>query len=373
MRFFRVAFVAGLSIWAGITLAVAVVLARVNHTQKNMPTDRYFEVQQLAPGVYGVIRKEPPGLAVDCNVVFIVNEKDVVMVDANIGPESASATLSALRKITSKPVSAIVITHYHDDHIGGLETFLKAFPKAKVIGHESVARAVKKYGEPSRKEMIQVAPEMTQMLRGCLAKNKGLSGKDITEEEKQSYLSDIRIADRYAKEMPKVKTILPSVKVNDRLVLTRGSRKIEIMQVGTGHTISDLVVNLPKEGIVVTGDLVVWPVPLVGNPQSTIAQWPQALANLRSLKARTLVPGHGKVMHDDAYLKLLEVFFQEVTRQVNAGVGKGETLEEIQKEIQLGEFEKSFVGGSPVRRVLYLNYVKMPSIAAAYREALAKR
>src|SRR5437016_2391353 len=80
------------------------------------PADN-FEVQKLAEGVYGVIRKDPPGLMVDANDVFIINDNDVIVVDTNGAPSITKHVLAALRKLTSKPVSYVINTHWHDDHI----------------------------------------------------------------------------------------------------------------------------------------------------------------------------------------------------------------------------------------------------------------
>src|SRR4030095_13667608 len=78
---------------------------------------RNFEVQKLAEGVYGVIRKDPPGFMVDANNVFIINDDDVIVVDANGAPSITKEVLAALRKLKKKPVRYVVNTHWHDDHI----------------------------------------------------------------------------------------------------------------------------------------------------------------------------------------------------------------------------------------------------------------
>lgn len=328
----------------------------------------YVDVQKLADGVFAAIRKEPPGLAVDSNVVFIVNDDDVVIVDANIGPESAIATLHALRKITDKPISAIIATHYHDDHMGGTETFLRDSPKAELIAHESSPKAIEGLLKPARKGMIEIAPQMSKLLRDLMDKGKSFGGWTITDEERQSYQNDIRIADRYAIEMPSVPLPKPGRLVKDRLTLQRGQRRIEILHLGAGHTPSDLVVFLPKERIAAVGDLVVYPVPLVGGPQSSIKSWPETLNRIMALKATKLVPGHGPVMSNTQYLDKMRNLFAEAFKRVKAAVAAGGTKEEAQKSVDLSSFEKSFCAESKVRKVLWDNYVKVPTIAAAYRE-----
>jgi glyoxylase-like metal-dependent hydrolase (beta-lactamase superfamily II) len=122
-----------------------------------------------------------------------------------------------------------------------------------------------------------------------------------------------------------------------------------------------------------TGDLVVAPIPLVGNPQSNIGEWALALERLTALNARLFVPGHGPVLRDDAYIKLLAKMFASIRQQTVAAVGRGETLEQVRKSVDLEEFRKALVGESRVRKIAFNLYVAGPATAAAFREATEKR
>ncbi len=337
-----------------------------------LSTDDFFQVQTLAKDVYAIVRTEPPGLAVDSNVLVIVNDKDVVLVDANIGPESATATLKAIRKITLKPISAIIATHYHDDHMGGTSVFLKDSPKAELIAHRSSPIAIENLLKPARKDMIHVAPQTTAYLRGLITKGKSMGGWDITPEEVASYQSDIRIADRYAKEMPSIPLPKPTRLIDDKFVLSRGKRRIEILHLGAAHTPSDLVVYLPAEKVAACGDMVVYPVPLVGGPQSSIKNWPGTLEKLIRLNAKKILPGHGPVLRDTRYIYAMKNFFEEAWKVVDAKIKTGEDLAKIQRSADFTATESAFCGTSKVRKVLWDNYVKEPTIAAAYREQTTK-
>src|SRR5215213_4852395 len=96
-----------------------------------------FEVVKVAEGVYAAVRREPPGLTVNANSVFIINDEDVVVVDTTLTPGSARETLAALRKLTDKPVRYVVNTHWHDDHLLGNVAYRDAFPAADFIAHEN--------------------------------------------------------------------------------------------------------------------------------------------------------------------------------------------------------------------------------------------
>src|SRR5690606_19535350 len=132
-------------------------------------------------------------------------------------------------------------------------------------------------------------------------------------------------------------------------------------------TPSDLVVWLPQERIAASGDLLVWPVPLVGDKQSNVVEWPQTLDRLAALSPRLYVPGHGPVMQNSGYLRQMGGFFASVTKQVREGIERGETLPQMTASLKFEPEKAGFCGGSKLREVLFEEYVRRPSIAAAHR------
>lgn len=332
-----------------------------------------FEVQKLAEGVYAVIRKDLPGLMVDANNVFIINDEDVIVVDANGAPSTTRQVLAALRKLTSKHVKYVINTHYHDDHIRGNQVYREAFPNVEFIAHSFARDYLPNQGAINRKNFLEGAAGFLKDLKEMLAENKSLLGGEMTAEERDSLTSDTKLVDLVLSEGAQAQTILPTVTVENSMTLYRGNRVIKISHPGHGHTGADLVVYLPKEEILITGDLVVAPIPLVGNPQSNIGGWALALEKLMALPAKTIVPGHGQIMHDTAYIKLMTNLFASIKQQTDAAVGRGETLEQVRKSVNLEEFRKQFVGESRVRKISFNMYVAGPAISAAFREATEKR
>jgi glyoxylase-like metal-dependent hydrolase (beta-lactamase superfamily II) len=214
-----------------------------------------FEIQKLADGVYAAIRKQPPLFSFDPNNVFIINDDDVIVVDSNASLSATKELLSALRKLTSKPVKYVINTHWHDDHIIGNQVYREAFPNVEFIGHASTLEDRPTVGETNRQQMLTSGKGYAAQLRNMVEQNKSLAGTAITEEERINYLSDIAWLERAFAEAPNVKIILPTLTVEDRLTLHRGARTIDIRHLGRGHTGADLIVHLPKEGILITGDL----------------------------------------------------------------------------------------------------------------------
>lgn len=327
-----------------------------------------FRVERLAPGVFAAIRTDPPGLMVDANGVFIVGESDVVVVDA---PESSADLIAALRRITRKPVSTLINTHWHDDHVIGNALWREAYPGIEFVAHPLLRDYLPTTGARNRKSMIEGAPGFAAFMQAQAAKGLNLRGEPITAEERASYASDAALVEHYIQVVPGTPDVLPDVTVDSALTLRRGSRLIEVRAMGRGHTASDLVVWLPAERIAIVGDLVVWPVPLVGGEQSHVHEWSATLAAIRALSPLAIVPGHGPVQRDSSYVRQLESLFTSIDSQVRVAVAAGDSLEAARKRVDLSALRTQFVGDSKVRGASFSMYVTGPAIESAYRAAVA--
>lgn len=348
-----------------LTVVVSAALAKSVSAQN-------FEVQKLAEGVFAVIRKEPPGLMFDANNVFIVGDEDVVVVDSNFSLASTREVLAALRKITDKPVRYVINTHWHDDHITGNQIYREAFPKVEFIGHESSAADMAGTGAKNRKGLQDSAANLIKLFRGQIEKKKNIAGQDLSAEERDSYLKDADLLEKYAASVTALQIIAPTLTVKDKLVLRRGKRIIEILHLGRGHTAADLVVHLPNKGILITGDLIVHPVPLIGST-SLPADYAATLEKLLEIKPKIIVPGHGAVMRDDLYARQMIRLLNSINQQTKAAVARGETLEQARKSVNLEEFRQIFAGDSQNKSFIFQNYVTQPGIEAAFRQATDKK
>src|ERR1044072_5760450 len=222
-----------------------------------------FEFVKLDEGVYVARRTEPPGLTVNGNSVFIINDTDVIVVDATLTPGTAQEELAALRKLTDKPVRYVINTHWHDDHIMGNQTYRDAFPGADFIAHENTREYLPTTGLTNRKMAMSPGgyPGFINSLKHRLEKNESVFGGPLNEEERATLAGDIKIAERYMAENPKATVVLPTVTLREHLTLYRGARIIDIIYLGRGHTSGDIVVHLHNEGIIIAGELVIHPVP----------------------------------------------------------------------------------------------------------------
>ena len=334
------------------------------------PAASHIDVQKVADGVYAAVRTEPPGLFFDANSIFLVNDTDVIVVDTNITPGSARESLAALRAITTKPVTAVINTHWHDDHIIGNQVYRDTFPGVEFIGQSSTAQDLPTIGASNREQLVRLGPQMVQQLQMSVDQRKSMTGNALTDEERVSYLSDIASAKRYFAEAPSIQVVMPTTLVDKALMLKRGRRQIDVLYLGRAHTAADLVVWLPAERVAITGDLVVSPIPLVGSTSHPL-EFGATLEKLLALKPAVFIPGHGPVMHDDKYVRLEVALLASIKSQVEAAVARGETLAQARKSVNLDELRRQFAGTSQGLGFIFDNYVSSSGVAAAFRDATA--
>jgi len=344
--------------------------AAAAETPNRVATATPPRLERLADGVWAWIRRDPPGLMVDANSLVIVDDEDVVIVDA---PEASRDLLAEVRKLTPKPVRYVVHTHWHDDHIAGDHVWREAYPGVELVGQSTMRDYLPGTGAANRRQMVEGAPKFVDSIQKLVAQGKSPAGGELTPEERRGYESDFALVDRYMEEVPNAPLLLPTLTFDDSLVLHRGDRTIEIRHLGRGHTSADLVVWLPKERIAAVGDLVGFPIPLVGSDQSHVGDWGATLGRLRALRPARIVPGHGPVLDDDTQAARMERLFDSIKAQVAAAVAKGSDLAQTRKEVDLASFRREFAGESKHLGFIFDTYVTGPAVESAFRDAAGSK
>ena len=353
------------------TLAAVLLPLVVLGAARAMPAaDRGFEVQTLAPGVHALVRTEPPGFYRQPNVVVIEREADVVVVDALFTQAGTREVVAAIRALTSKPVRWVVNTHPHDDHVTGNQVYRAAFPEAQLVAHPTTREEITTHGPRKREEFLAALPPSVGFLRGLLTSGKSFGEGPISAEERIGFASDTLLMTAIMGEVFTFRRTPPTVDVADRLSLGDARRPIEVRFLGRGHTSGDLVVHLPAERIVIAGDLVVHPIPLVGST-SHPGDYERTLGALRALQPALLVPGHGPVLRDLAYVAQVERLLATVNAGARDAVARGESLAQARQRVTLAAERAAFAGDDRLLGVVFDNYVAQPAVARAFEEATA--
>ena len=324
-------------------------------------------VTPLGAGVYAAIRSEPLGLAVNANSLFIVNSDHVVVVDAQFTRSATLENLAALRRITTKPVRYVINTHWHDDHVAGNQVYRDTFPAARFIAQRNTRTDLIEKGRPNRAGQLQGGPPVLDRFERLLAMGLGADSTRVTDAERASLTSAIRVFRQYVVENAGYREVLPDTTFDRRLTLHDGGRTIDIRWFGRGNTRGDAVTVLPKEGIVSTGDLLVAPIPFGFGSYPT--EWIAVLDSIEGLHPRVLIPGHGPVMHDLTYLQTVRRMLVTATSQARAAAASGLSADSTLATVRLEALRDEIAGSEKQMRVMFASFFRRPVVSRAYEEA----
>jgi len=251
-------------------------------------------VREIAPGVYYYFGDEKQQKSANCT--WIVFKDYVLAIDANY-PWGAEEILQEIRKTTSKPVKFVFNTHYHHDHTFGNAIFADA-------GATIVSTA-------------KTAEEMRSLGQYEWDHGSGYSGRNMKG---------------YRREFP-------SLLFNDTIVFDDSIHRVELIRMGPAHTGGDGVAFLPKEKILVTGDLFINGNPWGNNVADADAdydKWLNVLETMAGWNVTIVIPGHGEPATTEQ-LKNQRLYLKDMLDQVRKGIKSGKTKEQLMLEVDLSK------------------------------------
>jgi cyclase len=242
-----------------------------------------FTIQQLAKGVWAAIHNDQYGKAI-CNAGIVDLGDKTLVFDPFMTPQAAEELKEVAEQLTKKPVTIVVNSHYHNDHIRGNQVFA---PFATIISTDY-----------TRNRIAEVEPEEQAWERkhvpGLLKATRQMfnSATGIEREELPMWIG---YYEGMMESMDELSITLPDIVFNDSLWILGSERHVKLMEFKNGHTGSDVVLCIPSERIAFLGDLLFvqrHPWLADGEPKS----WQANLQKLYEDKfIQTYVPGHGAV------------------------------------------------------------------------------
>jgi cyclase len=286
---------------------------------------RNFE--KVAEGVY--YGTATGSITTVSNVVVVVNDADVLIMDPGVTPGAATALIADVKTLTNKPIKYVVDSHYHYDHAFGNQVF---GPDVTIIGHDTARRRLN--GPGSLKERTYLMNSTAAIAsRFTLLKRQISEAKDA--KERAVYERQLAIHQQYADEQPKIKPTPPNATLSRDMTLHRGSREIQIRFLGRAHTDGDVVVFLPKERMVATGDMITSALSYTGD--AFVSEWPATLEAVMALDFDTVLPGHGSVFKGKDHIRNLQAYWRDFYQQAEALRKQGVPPEEAAKKIDLSK------------------------------------
>jgi glyoxylase-like metal-dependent hydrolase (beta-lactamase superfamily II) len=317
--------------------------------------------RRVTDHVWLLERPEPTFAPFEGNVEVVEQADGLVVIDAGGAPPAGRHIVHLLRSLSPKPVKAIVYTHYHGDHHLGAGELRKAWPRAAVISTEKTRENM--LGKP----MAYIR---------TYAKSYG----DMVGYAKQQAATDTLPASlrdgwaRFAAAGPSIVAGYTGLAVEpatitfrDRLSLPDSVAPIELMFLGRANTDGDAVAWLPRQRVLATGDIVVHPIPYAS--ACFLGEWIAVLERVKAFDFAWLVPGHGEVQTDRAYVDQLIAALGDVRAQVAPLVKQGLSLDQVRANVHLDALRTRFAGDDAWRRFLMGAVFLGDVVKNAYQEA----
>jgi glyoxylase-like metal-dependent hydrolase (beta-lactamase superfamily II) len=253
------------------------------------------------------------------NAGFVATDNGVVAIDALGSPQLAREFMQEVRRVTGKAVTHVIVTHYHADHIYGLQEFQRA--GARIIAHRGALEYLNSDLARSRLEAsrAQLAPWIDAQTR-------------------------LVPADEW---------------IDGPRELLIGQTRFMLMPVGPAHTLEDLAVFVPSQKVLFAGDLVFrGRVPFVGQAHS--GEWIQALDRLLALNADVVVPGHGPMTREArADMELTRDYLAYLRQAMGRAAREMEPFDEAYARTDWSRFEHLPLFTAANRMNAYNTYLLM--------------
>jgi len=296
---------------------------------------------ELAPGIH-LFATAPYGDAgLDGNSIAVISSDGVLVFDTNGTPSASAAVLAQIRTLTNRPLRYVVNSHWHWDHWYGTETYVNAFPGVRIITHE------KNRAMMAGPAIAFNRPFMDEQLQAYL--------KSLEERAAQSSAARATLeTDRWFYEQKKnANLVLPDVTFSDRLTIEMGDRHVEVLNFGRGVTPGDTVVYLPKEKVLLVGDLIVNPITFALSGYPT--EWLRVLEKIDAIDATTIVTGHGPAVRDKTLLHATMEVFRVLLKEGARLKAEGKSADEAKDAIVPGlhDLMVRITGDDPQRNAAF--------------------
>jgi len=312
---------------------------------------------QASPHVHVFEAAEGTTAVVNGNVSAVVGRDAILVVDTGQFPSLARRMVADLKAISKAPVTHVVNTHWHGDHLLANSVFKEAYPGVRFAAHpHTIEQGPKFYGD--------YAARMKQRLPGIVADMKKRAAASSSDEERLWIGKTLECLDAVLPEVDHTRYLGPDLPVERELRVDLGGVTAVVRHLGAGNTPGDLVVWVEPDRAVIAGDMLVAPVPYAIG--SDIAPWEATLKTLRTLDAAIIVPGHGPVMRDDAYLRDVQALLATTRSQLAALRSRGKSKDDAARELDTAAFAAKHLG-TAMRRQAFEQFFVKPAIAQVFK------
>jgi len=316
----------------------------------------FASVRKVGNGLYATISDPSKGNTTLCNGGFLVGKDGALLIEGFMTPVGASFQMDALRLVSQVPVKGALDTHYHFDHSMG-----NSFYGANGIPLWAHATAAKRIVE-------NYAPLQGADKEAVLGPFERLIHDAKSETEKAHAQSDLNALTSIFAIASGTVLALPNHPLDPgKLPMTIDLGGVSaVLESHAGHSGTDIIVRVPEQNVVYTGDLLFsgW-YPVCFDEKATISGWRETLKKFAALDKDTLfVPGHGQICGQEGIASIREVF-DDIAGQAEKMYHAGVPVEEAQHRYVVPEKFKNFP-------VFAWGFTIGPAITKLYAEWQAK-
>lgn len=322
-----------------------------------------YQWQQLSPAVWAAVRQDPFELPQEGNSVFVVGDRGVVVFDAGGSPSMGEAIVAKVRSVADRPITHVILSHWHGDHMRGLQGIHDAFPHAQIFAHAHTREFIVATQDRWLKRRVTMVPNIRRSVDAALKNQRDLADRPLIAAERKWLENGLAISDQLDRENQRTTYVIPDVTFVDRMTLYMGGEEIQLLCLGRAHTAGDLIMWLPRERIVATGDIVTGPIPLMPSPYTR--DYVGVLDRIKALDFKMLIPGHGQVEYGSQYVDLLIDTIHTVSTQMHSFVAQGMQQEQAIRSLNLSAVEQRYTHGDAFLTNRFQDYVSSGSLAEA--------
>ena len=242
----------------------------------------------------------------DPNSGIIVGDDSVMVIDAQATPTLARQVIQKVRSVTDKPISHLVLSHYHAVRVLGASEY-----KANNIIMSSKARSM------------------------------------VVERGQEDWDSEFDRFPRLFKGHEEIPGLTwPTTTFDKKMSLFLGKRRVDLYFLGRAHTAGDIVIHVPDSNVLFTGDIVEYKSACYCG-DAHLQEWPKTLGKIAKFQAVSLVPGRGDALTDPRQIndaiELTEDFVTSTFKSVSKIANAGGDLKEAMSSCR-DECDKKFSG-----------------------------
>ncbi|WP_411824390.1 alkyl sulfatase dimerization domain-containing protein [Leptospira sp. 'Mane'] len=287
-----------------------------DHKLENFNKEFEKKIYNVAPGIYSAV-----GFGI-ANSILIVGDDGLIIVDTMDDLKSGKEVFDEFKKISDLPITAIIYTHSHPDHIFGSQSFVGE-SNPEIYAHESLLPAVQK-----------LASETTPIIGTRSAR---MFGNYLNENE----LVNVGIGpyQGYNSET-KLDFVPPTKTFKDSLEVKISGVRLKLIH-APGETDDQIYIYLPEKNVLMSGDNFYKAFPNLYTIRGTwfrsLKNWYKSLDIIRSIHPEHLIPSHGKPLSGGTeiaqvvtdYRDAIQFVHDQSLRGINAGLNPDDLVEYV--------------------------------------------